>query len=148
MNEIIKSDYIHLHCSLATKESLFQAASQWAAEAQIIENAEIFLHGLWDREAEFSTGVGDGIAIPHCRLEAIRRPSVFFVHLEQPICWSPDEQVDLVLVLAVPLSNAENTHIKLLSQLARKLIDETFVGQLRSLDKVSDICTLFNDIQL
>ena len=74
MNEIIKSDYIHLHCSLTTKESLFQAASQWAAEAQIIENAEIFLHGLWDREAEFSTGVGDGIAIPHCRLEAIRRP--------------------------------------------------------------------------
>ena len=148
MNEIIKPDYIHLHCPLTTKESLFQAASQWAAEAQIIENAEIFLNGLWDREAEFSTGVGDGIAIPHCRLETIRRPSVFFVHLDQLICWSPDEQVDLILVLAVPLSNAENTHIKLLSQLARKLIDETFVNQLRSFDNVSDICTLFNDIQL
>ena len=108
----------------------------------------MFLKGLWDREAEFSTGVGDGIAIPHCRLESIRQPSVFFAHLEQPIRWSSEEEVDLILVLAVPQSNAENTHIRLLSQLARKLVDEVFVSQLRELDQPAAVYALFNDIQL
>lgn len=52
------------------------------------------------------------------------------------------------MVLAVPQSNAENTHIRLLSQLARKLVDEVFVSQLRELDQPAAIYALFNDIQL
>lgn len=148
MSEIIKQEYIHLHCPAATKAEVLQTASRWAAEAEIIADAALFLKGLWDREAEFSTGVGDGIAIPHCRLESIRQPSVFFAHLEQPIRWSSEEEVDLILVLAVPQSNAENTHIRLLSQLARKLVDEVFVSQLRELDQPLAVYALFNDIQL
>ena len=54
----------------------------------------------------------------------------------------------LILVLAVPQSNAENTHIRLLSQLARKLVDEVFVSQLRELDQPAAVYALFNDIQL
>lgn len=148
MSEIIKQEYIHLHCPAATKAEVLQAASRWAAEAEIVTDADLFLKGLWDREAEFSTGVGDGIAIPHCRLKAIRQPSVFFAHLEKPVCWSSEESVDLILVLAVPQSNAENTHIRLLSQLARKLVDDVFVSQLRELDQPAAIYALFNDIQL
>ena len=91
MSEIIKQEYIHLHCPAATKAEVLQTASRWAADAEIIADAALFLKGLWDREAEFSTGVGDGIAIPHCRLESIRQPSVFFAHLEQPIRWSSEE---------------------------------------------------------
>lgn len=148
MSEIIKQEYIHLHCPAATKAEVLATASRWAAGSGDHRGCSFVSQRLMDREAEFSTGVGDGIAIPHCRLESIRQPSVFFAHLEQPIRWSSEEEVDLILVLAVPQSNAENTHIRLLSQLARKLVDEVFVSQLRELDQPAAVYALFNDIQL
>ena len=54
MSEIIKQEYIHLHCRPLPRQVL-QTASRWAAEAEIIADAALFLKGLWDREAEFST---------------------------------------------------------------------------------------------
>lgn len=148
MHEIIKKEYIHLHCQARSKEAVLLTASHWAMQAGILADEAQFLKGLWERENEFSTAVGSGIAIPHCRSDAILQPSVFYIKLDQPVPWSSEEQIDLILLLAVPQSHQENTHIRLLSQIARKLIDDHFIQSLRDAGREEEIYALLNDIQL
>lgn len=93
---------------------------------------------VWAREETYSTGLGHGFAIPHCKSDAVQAATLVVVKLRQPIEWgSMDSQpVHTVLLLAVPTSgegedkaapsNAAKQHMKIFASLARKLMHEEF----------------------
>ena len=90
------------------------------------------LEGLLARERLGSTGLGEGVAIPHCRLEACDEPVACFMRTSSGIDFDgPDDQpVDLLFVLAVPL-HEQRTHLEILGALARAFDDPANLGQLR-----------------
>ncbi|MCE2425380.1 MAG: PTS sugar transporter subunit IIA [Pseudomonadales bacterium] len=90
------------------------------------------LEGLLARERLGSTGLGEGVAIPHCRLEACDEPVACFMRTSSGIDFDgPDDRpVDLLLVLAVPL-HEQRTHLEILGALARAFDDPANLGQLR-----------------
>lgn len=98
-----------------------------------ITSEEKFLGCVLERESEFSTGVGNGIAIPHGKSETVKEAIVAFAKLNKRIDWDSidSEGVDLIFLLGVPEKNTENLHLKILAQLSRKLMDEDFVRLLR-----------------
>ncbi|HVH86530.1 MAG TPA: fructose PTS transporter subunit IIA, partial [Terriglobales bacterium] len=96
---------------------------------------------VWAREAAYSTGLGHGFAIPHCRSDAINANSVAVLKLSKPLEWGSldGEPVRVVILLAVRESDANNSHMQVLAKLARKLMNEPFRERLMQLDAAPDI---------
>jgi len=105
------------------------------------ENPDRLEEVVWAREAAYSTGLGHGFAIPHCRSDAVTANSVAIVKLKKAMDWgSLDEKpVSTVILLAVRESDANNTHMQVLAKLARKLMDEQFREELRKLNEATKI---------
>ncbi len=91
---------------------------------------------VWARESVYSTGLGHGFAIPHCKTDAVAGNSIGILKLDQPIEWGSldGNPVRMVILLALRESNPNGTHMKVFSRLARKLMDEEFRGRLMQID--------------
>ena len=89
---------------------------------------------VWQREAVYSTGFGHGFAIPHCKTDAVSASSLVVMKLRQPVDWgsADGEPVRVILFLAVRESDSGVQHIKVLAQLARKVMHEDFRDYLAS----------------
>lgn len=96
-----------------------------------LSDSQIF-NNLVSRERLGSTGIGQGIAIPHCRLEGCDRVIGVLVTLEEGVAFDAidNQPVDLLFTLIVP-KEATSEHLELLSQLAEKFNDHNFCDQLR-----------------
>ena len=124
----------------------FVMSARKALELGIIDNIEDFVNGLENREMEVSTCFEDGIAIPHCKDNSVKRAAIFIVKSKKDIVWDDNKnRANFVIVLAVPNGN-NTTHIKLLSTVARKMVNKSFADKVRSLDNSIDIFTCFKDI--
>ncbi len=108
-------------------------------------NARSVLDALLAREKLGSTALGEGVAIPHCRLAGCEAPLGVLLTLDEPVDYAaPDDtNVDLLFVLVVPES-ADDQHLQLLSQLASILIEADHRATLR---QAQDHLTLFESMQ-
>jgi len=116
-----------------SKKRLFETIARIISDDQpSLDYEEVFAH-LIAREKLGSTGLGQGIAIPHCRLESCPRPIGTLVTLEQGIDFdAPDEQpVDLLFALLVP-GEANQQHLDILAEVARLFQKADFCRQLRA----------------
>jgi len=116
-----------------SKKRLFETIARIISDDQpSLEYEEVFTH-LIAREKLGSTGLGQGIAIPHCRLDSCPRPLGTLVTLEQGIDFdAPDERpVDLLFALLVP-GEANQQHLDILASVARLFHQADFCRQLRA----------------
>ncbi|MBN7771198.1 PTS IIA-like nitrogen regulatory protein PtsN [Marinobacter daepoensis] len=98
---------------------------------ETLSDTQIFSN-LVSRERLGSTGIGEGIAIPHCRLEGLDRVIGVLMTLEEAVDFDAidNQPVDLVFALVVP-KEATSEHLELLSQLAERFNDNAFCTALR-----------------
>jgi fructose-specific PTS system IIA-like component len=92
------------------------------------EDPQFVEEAIWNRETISSTGLGYGIAVPHCKTDAVLADSIGILKLKHPIDWGSldNKPVQMVILLAVRESQSNGRHLHVLSQLARKLMDEDF----------------------
>ena len=114
-----------------SKKQLLQLLAEKAAAITGLPEREVF-DTVLQRERLGSTGVGNGIAIPHGKLPGVSRITGVFARLEQPIDFEAidDQPVDLVFLLLAPES-AGADHLKALSRIARVLRDADTVAKIR-----------------
>lgn len=112
---------------LDAKSKVFTALAASFAKAYGLDEAGV-LEGLETREMLGSTGFGRGIAIPHCRLAGIKRPTLVLLRLENPVDFgSPDAvPVSLVFGLVSP-ENAGPIHLHALAAISRLIRSEAMV---------------------
>lgn len=89
---------------------------------------------LWAREAEFSTGLGYGFAIPHCKTDSVGANTMAVLKLRQPVDWGAldGKPVTVVILLAIRASDPGNVHLQLFAKLARKLMHDEFRAGLKA----------------
>ncbi|NLC22301.1 MAG: PTS transporter subunit EIIA [Halomonadaceae bacterium] len=115
-----------------SKKKLLATSSTFIAQdAPDLDTQEVF-ERLMGRERLGSTGIGNGVAIPHARSPLCHTPIAAFLKLAKPIDFDAidGEPVDLVFVLLVP-EEADETHLALLSQVASVLNDAEALTRLR-----------------
>lgn len=114
-----------------------------------VESKDKFMECVLQREKEFSTGIGSGIAIPHGKSDTVREAIIAFAKLKKPIEWGAIDSgtVDLLFLLGVPENNKDNLHLRILAQLSRKLMDEEFVKLLRNSDTVQKVYDVLRCIE-
>ncbi len=130
-----------------SKKQLLQLLSERASSIAGIPEREIF-DTILQRERLGSTGVGNGIAIPHGKLAGVKQISGVFARLETPIDFEAldDQPVDLVFLLLAP-EGAGADHLKALSRIARVLRDADTVAKVRGTEDATAIHALLSQTQ-
>lgn len=116
-----------------SKKRLFETLARIISDDQISLSYDEVFSQLIARERLGSTGLGEGIAIPHCRIGNCSQPVGTLITLSEPIDFdAPDNQpVDLVFALLVP-EEANQQHLDTLASLARLFSQKSFCADLRS----------------
>lgn len=130
-----------------SKKQLLQELAAKASKITGLSEREIF-DVILQRERLGSTGVGNGIAIPHGKLEDLPAIVGIFARLETPVNFEAldDQPVDLVFLLLAP-EGAGADHLKALSRIARVLRDQDVVARLRTTDSASALYTFLDEEQ-
>ena len=129
---ILSPSCTHVGVEARSKKGVLEHACECLADAFPAIEPRRLLEGLLARERLGSTGLGDGVAIPHCRFDRCDVPVACFLKTRQAIDFDgPDDQlVDLLFVLAVPL-HEQRIHLEILGALARAFDDPGNLALLR-----------------
>ena len=146
---LINENLIMLNLPAATKEEAILQLAEKAKEENKVNDVEVFQKAVLHREAEYSTAVGFGVAIPHGKTDAANEPFLMFATVNS-IDWSAldGNPVDLVFLIGVPEKDASSTHLKILASLSRKLMKEEFRNSIRGAQTPADVMKLLMESEL
>lgn len=144
LEDFIKLESIYVDVDVDSKKNLFKYISNVFSKSSSV-NGEDIIDKLNQRERLGSTGVGNGVAIPHSKINLLQETKVFFFKLKSAIDFSSADKkhVDLVFVILAP-NNSQSEHLLVLSSISSFLRNKTIVKQLRNLKKPTDIMSFFS----
>ena len=144
-SEIISSKAVLPNLKASSKKQLLQELSNHAASLTKID-AKLIFETLMQREKLGSTGLGQGIAIPHGKFAVLDRVHGLFARLAQPTEFesTDDQPVDLVFLLMAP-ENAGADHLKALARISRMLRDQSLVEKLRGTEDAAGLYSILTE---
>ena len=143
--ELLTHESVLPNLKVTSKKQALQELSKRVAKNYDLAEREVF-EVLLEREKLGSTGVGNGIAIPHGKMEDLDRPSGYFARLERPVDFEAiDERpVDLIFLLLAPeASGAE--HLKALARVSRLMRNKSICKKLRGSNSAEALYSLLTD---
>jgi PTS system fructose-specific IIC component len=147
MPALITTDLVSLDADLgADKGAVVRRLAELVAAAGRATDADALQADVLAREAQAATGLPGGIAIPHCRSEAVTQASLAFARLSPKVDFgAPDGPADLAFLIAAP-AHGDADHLTLLTALARALVRPEFVASLRSAGSAEEIVRLVDEV--
>jgi PTS system fructose-specific IIC component len=147
MPALITTDLVALDADLgADKSAVIRRLAELVAGAGRATDAGALHSDVLAREAQAATGLPGGIAIPHCRSEAVTEASLGFARLSPKVDFgAPDGPAELVFLIAAP-AHGDADHLTLLTALARALVRPEFVASLRAAGSAEEIVRLVDDV--
>ncbi|MDD5298859.1 MAG: PTS IIA-like nitrogen regulatory protein PtsN [Gallionella sp.] len=145
ISKILLPDNILLDTESTSKKRVFERVGLLFENNQQIARSQVF-DSLFTREKLGSTGLGQGVAIPHGRIAKLRDATAAFVKTSHPIPFdAPDGQpVNMIFVLLVP-ERATDLHLQILGELAQMFSDQQFRNRLLACEDSASIHQLFYD---
>ena len=142
---LLTPERVRIDLETSARGRLFELAGRLFAAYPGLDEARV-VESLEGREKLGSTGVGQGVALPHARVKGLREPLAAFVRLRLPIPFdAPDgKPVSLVFILLVP-EHATEAHLQLLAEAAQMFCDRRFREQLRQQTDVAGVIRAFAD---
>ena len=128
MNDIINESLIALDIELTDKAAVIDEIATLLADNSRLVDRETYIKDVYEREEIVPTGIGDLIAIPHARSAGVSISSHVYLRLPTAIPWNEEEESRFIFGIAVPENNVDNLHLKILSAVAKKLLDDKIKG--------------------
>ena len=127
ITDLLSEKSILLGAQVSSKPQAIEQAVQLMQKNGNVQDAQAFTQAVLAREAQSSTGVGEGIAIPHAKTSAITAAGLAAMTVPAGVEYDSLDgaPVDLLFLIAAP-ENGENTHLEILSRLSTLLMDENF----------------------
>lgn len=144
INDLLQKNLMIMDLQATDKQSAIEEMVQRLYEEKIISNIEEFKAGILAREAQTSTGLGDGVAMPHAKNAAVLQPAVLFAKSPQGLDYEAldGQPTSLFFMIAAP-EGANDTHLKALAALSGRLIDADFLTKLNQAQTPEDVQMLF-----
>ena len=147
MSDILDPKAVKLLNGCSSKKRLFHDLGALAESSYSYSSTEV-IEALIEREGLGPTGVGNGIALPHARLESVAGVTGIFMRLEKPLDFDAvDRQpVDLIFALLAPV-NAGVEHLKALALVARTMRDRDVCTKLRANTDAATLHTILTEAE-
>ena len=145
IGEILPLSHIVLDLEVSSKKRLFEEAAQLLENEAELPNTNVF-DCLFAREKLGSTGLGQGVAIPHGRHAGVSQATGAFIRIREPIGFdAPDgKPVSLVFILLVP-ENATGEHLEVLSKLAGKFSQKSIRESLMTVSSAEEVRAILTE---
>ena len=144
---ILDSSHVFFDCAATSCDEVLSFVADKAVELGVTSDAQTLLEGLKAREAEGSTGMREGIAIPHCKSDAISEPCIVVTRLANPVEWKTTDgsEVSCAIALLIPAGDAGTEHLRILSKIAVMIMGEDFCQTLKGADDPAAIVSAINE---
>ena len=143
IEDLLSPDLMIMDLKATTQEEAIKEMADLEVKQGVVNNEEEFIKSIWAREKESTTGIGEGIAMPHARNKYINRAAVLFSKSPKGIDYKAldGQPVHLFFMITAP-AGADNTHLQALAKLSSLLINPDVVNALKAAttpEKVIDI---------
>lgn len=147
MSDFVKADHVFLGNTAATADEVLEFLAKQAVELGVATDEAAVLAALRAREAQGTTGMQGGFAIPHCKSDAVNASTVLVMKFAQDVEWSSmdGQPIRAAISLLVPEGEAGTTFLKLLSQVAMLLMNVEFRDKMMATDDPEAIAALINE---
>ena len=148
LDKVIHKELMVVMSSSKDKDEVIHELGNLLYQEGYTDDVQAFIDDVYLREKEGVTGIGQGIAIPHGKSEAVRTTTVAIAVLDNPIKWETldGEPVKVVIMFAVRDSDSNTTHILLLQQVATLLAHDDFVKDLKKVKSVDALYELLAQV--
>lgn len=146
ISEILKPSSIAVHLDIQSKQEILVAMVNLINNSGVVTDKQKVQQMILDREKIMSTGVGNGIAIPHAKTDAVQGVAMSVCTMKNPIDFeSLDNQPVNLLFMLVGRENAVGTHLRLLSRISRLIGNEGFRKKLLDAETSEEIFRLISE---
>ncbi|MBM9832281.1 PTS sugar transporter subunit IIA, partial [Enterococcus faecalis] len=144
IQDVLRKDVMLLDLQATEKEAVIDEMIAKLVETGVVTDFEAFKAGIMAREAQTSTGLGDGIAMPHSKNAAVKEATVLFAKSAKGVDYASldGQPTDLFFMIAAP-DGANDTHLAALAQLSQYLMKDGFADKLRSALSADEVLNLF-----
>ena len=145
IRDLLAVESIDLNGKVNGKNETLDAMVALMAKSGKINDVEKYRKGVYAREEEGTTGIGEGIAIPHCKSDAVSRPGLAAMVIKDGVDFDALDggKVDLIFLIAAP-NTEDNVHLDVLSKLSVLLMDENFTSGLRNAKTVEEFLSVID----
>ena len=150
MEGVFYRDLILHDFKVDNKDDCFEKLAEILKKLKYIDDKRIFIEKLYEREKEYSTSVGNFIAIPHCVCTSVNKPFISYARLVSPIEWksSVSNCNEVLHVFLIGINeNKESEHLQMLAFLARNLMHEDFREKLFGAKTEDEVFEMLKKIQ-
>lgn len=146
ITDLLDKRSISLDASPASKQEALDQAVALMVKSGKIRDEEAYRKQVYLREEESTTGIGEGIAIPHGKCDAVVKPGLAAMVVKNGVDFDSldGEPVHLIFLIAAP-NTEDNIHVDVLSKLSVLMMDETFVEKLRQAKSVEEFLQIVDD---
>ncbi|MBJ8079364.1 PTS sugar transporter subunit IIA [Bacillus cereus group sp. N12] len=146
ITELLKRDTVIMNLTASNKEAVIDELVEKLSGANRLNSKTEFKEAILKRESQSTTGIGEGIAIPHAKTKAVKQPAICFGRSVSGINYeSLDGQPAHLFFMIAASEGANNTHLETLSRLSTLLMDEGFRKQLLEAKDEEELLRLFDE---
>ena len=146
ITDLLDSRSIDVNGTASSKEDAINKMVELMCKSGKISNKEEYRKKVFAREEEGSTGIGEGIAIPHAKCDAVSRPGLAAMVVKDGVEFDAldGEPVHLIFLIAAP-NTKDNVHLDVLSKLSVMMMDENFSNSLKQAKSVEEFLKIIDD---
>ena len=145
IQDVLNKNVMLFDLQATDKESVINEMVQSLVDNGVVTDFETFKTGIMNREAQTSTGLGDGIAMPHSKNEAVKEATVLFAKSNKGVDYASldGQPTDLFFMIAAP-EGANDTHLAALAELSKYLMKPGFADKLRQASTPDQVIAAFD----
>ena len=148
IQDLLKKDVMLLDLQATSKEAVIDEMITSLVDKGYVTDFEVFKTGILNREAQTTTGIGDGIAMPHAKNAAVKVATVLFAKSNKGVDYASldGQPTDLFFMIAAP-EGANDTHLAALAELSKYLMKPGFADKLRSVSSPEEVIAVFDEAE-
>ncbi|HFI0326696.1 TPA: fructose-specific PTS transporter subunit EIIC [Streptococcus suis] len=145
IQDVLRKDVMLLDLQATSKEAVIDEMITSLVDKGYVTDFDVFKSGIMNREAQTTTGLGDGIAMPHAKNAAVKEATVLFAKSNKGVDYASldGQPTDLFFMIAAP-EGANDTHLAALAELSKYLMKAGFADRLRAATNPDEVIAVFD----
>ena len=144
LSSFISEKNIVMNLDASSREDALEQLSKILQSNGNVSDADAFYKDVLKRESMTTTGIGNNMAIPHGKSDAVTDTTMLFAKNKTPLEWNSldGSKVNIIFLMAVSPDTVGNAHLKMLANLSSRLMDDEFVAAIKNARTTEEVLSI------